>query len=79
MIRRRLVAAAAVLSPLCARAQGGVVKRYVDRILKGAKPAELPVQQAKKFEFLIHRKTAESLGLRVPQALLLPADKVIER
>jgi putative ABC transport system substrate-binding protein len=51
---------------------------YIDKILKGAKPANLPVQQPTKFELLVSRKTAKSLGLAIPQSLLIRADKIIE-
>jgi putative ABC transport system substrate-binding protein len=51
---------------------------YVDRVLRGTKPADLPVQLPVKFQMAINLKTAKSLGLAVPQSILLRADEVIE-
>jgi putative ABC transport system substrate-binding protein len=68
------------LAPRCAGAADEYRRAavYVDKILAGAIPADLPVDQATRFQFVLNMKTAKAIGLKIPDSILLRADKVIE-
>jgi putative ABC transport system substrate-binding protein len=75
-----MVDAGGLLSFNAVRDASGLTRsaEYVDRIFRGARPADLPVERPTKFELVINLKTAKTLGLTVPQSLVLRADRVIE-
>jgi len=76
---REYVAAGGLMSYLSANAwHWRSAAAFVDKILKGAKPADIPVEQPTKFELLINLKTAKTLGITIPESLLLRADEVIQ-
>ena len=80
-IMRTFVEAGGLLSYFTAGGPSAIAERtaeYVDRVLRGAQPADLPVERPSRYELVINLRTAKALGLKVPQSLLLRTDRVIE-
>ncbi len=75
---RTFVEAGGLLSYSVAGGTGERMAEYVDRILRGTRPADLPVERPSRYELVINLKTAKALRLKVPQSILLRADRVIE-
>ena len=76
--RRNSMPASALVAYAPSNQYPQLTARYVDQILKGAKPGDLPVEQPSRFELVINMKTANALGLTIPPSLLVAADEVIQ-
>ena len=75
--RYEIVATADTVGGKSVAEQARQSARYVDKVLKGEEPGELPIEQPSKFELVVNLKTAETLGITIPESILLRADEVI--